>query len=149
MVDAERLIKLPKVLFLPLPAFDKAENHNFLQTRADLYDLSGALVPNLQYHYMFKIVGRNCNVKFSLHLINATERRIFQLEIYDRHYPSHRGDNGIVWFGPHMFHKGQARKVTTKLTCAESERERWFKRFCRHTHITVRELPGQYQRELL
>lgn len=139
---------MPKVLYKPFSKSAQAENANFVEIYEPLYDQSGTTIPKLLYHYVFKVRGKTCNVKFSLHHIGSGDRRIFQIELYDRNYPSHR-EGKDIWLGPHMFYDGRARRTASRLTCSDEHRERWFNRFCRHTNITVLEAPGSYQRELL
>jgi hypothetical protein len=78
-----------------------------------------------------------------------SDRRIFQIEVYDNHYPSHTEPNGCRWFGPHMFYDGRSRKTTAKLDCRPSHQEKWLQRFCRHTNISIKERKGTFQRPLL
>jgi hypothetical protein len=147
-LDIVRLVKMPKVVLLPLGEYSSANNRNFIEIYGDLYDQTGELIPRLQIHYIYKIQSLGCNVKIALHHNQVPGRRIFQIEIYDRFYPSHRQGNEI-WYGPHMYYMGTNRKLTSKLTCDDSHRERWLKRFYRHTNISTREAPGMIQRKLL
>lgn len=143
------LLKERKILFLPLPAYQQANNANFLFVTAQLYTLAGEVIPDLLYHFEFKTSARSCNEKYTLQYLAGGDRRLFQLEVYHHHYPSHTEPNGEKWLGPHLYYNGKSRRTTGGFDCRESHRLEWFRRFCRHANIITQEQEGEYQRPLL
>ena len=149
-MEHAELLKLPKIIYSPPPELQEASNANFLYYTCDVLTLSGEVIPNLVFHFEFKPSGYGCNEKYTLHRLGGNgDRRIFQIEVYDKDCPSHTEPNGSRWFGPHMYYNGLSRKTTATLDCRESHRDKWRRRFCRHTNITIKERVGAFQRPLL
>ena len=98
------------VLHLPAPELKRANNANFLEFYAQLYTLSEEIIPRLKFHSSFKVASRGCNEKYTLHYSGMSNVcRVFQLEVYDRFYPSHRDkDSGTQWYGP-IYTTGESR----------------------------------------
>jgi hypothetical protein len=149
-MEHAELLKLPKIIYSPPPEFQATNNSNFLYYTCDVHTESGEAIPNLIFHFEFKPSGKGCNEKYALHRLgDSGDRRVFQIEVYDKHYLSHIEPSGCRWFGPHMHYDGRARKTTAKLDCREDHRALWMARFCRHTNITIKEQTGEFQRPLL
>lgn len=141
------LLKMKKFIQQPLPEPSSSNHANFLGISCTLVDSNGFDIPKVLLKIEWRDGGLGCNEKYTLFQRTDRWQRIFQIEVYPKSRISHR-ENGIDWFGSHVYYNGVNKKTTAQFDCGEQHRKRWFERFCRHTNIHLLPPKAPYQARL-
>lgn len=152
MEDAEKLVKMAKVLHFPLPKPEHGNNRRFLQITAQLHDKNGISMEGLRLYITWRDDGvpERCNTKITLQsFLNGRWQRIFQIEVYERQRISHTFPDGRYIRGPELQYNGRHRPIITNLGCAREDRRKWMARFTRHCNIACERkgetlVPGEF-----